>query len=397
MEDIFMGNINRAILIVLDSVGIAELPDAPQYGDAGSNTLGNIVGTCGGINLPNMVQMGLGKIDGVDYLPVPRDITGSYGRMAEVSKGKDTITGHWEIAGLQLEYPFPTYPDGFSKELLDKFEQLTGRGVLGNCVASGTEIIKEFGEEHMRTGKLIVYTSADSVFQIAAHEEVVPIEELYKICKIAREMLQGKNMVGRVIARPFIGQPGNFSRTSNRRDFSAEPTSDTILDKLKEKGFDVIAVGKIEDIFSGRGVTMAEHTKSNMDGVDVTLKYMKQDNKGLIFTNLVDFDMVYGHRNNPEGYKQALEEFDARLPEIIAAMREEDLLIITADHGCDPTTPSTDHSREHVPVLLYGKNIKQDVNLGTRRSFADLASTIAETFGIENSFPGKSFFKDIAK
>lgn len=392
-----MKDINRAILIVLDSVGVGELPDAPDYGDTGSNTLGNIVKSSGGIRLPNMTNMGLGKIDGIDYLPVPGDISGSFGRMAEVSKGKDTITGHWEIAGIQLEYPFPTYPNGFSREILEKFEQLSGRGILGNCVASGTEIIKEYGEEHMRTGKLIVYTSADSVFQIAAHEEIVPLEELYRVCRIARDMLQGENMVGRVIARPFTGMPGSFSRTVNRRDFSAEPTADTILDKLQQKGLDVIAVGKIEDIFSGKGITLSEHTKSNMNGVDITLKYMKEDNKGIIFTNLVDFDMVFGHRNNVEGYRQALEEFDARLPEIVAAMREGDLLIITADHGCDPTTPSTDHSREHVPLLVYGRNIKQDVNLGTRKTFADLASTIAETFGIENDFPGESFYGMIAK
>lgn len=392
-----MKDINRAILIVLDSVGVGELPDAPDYGDTGSNTLGNIVKSSGGIRLPNMTNMGLGKIDGIDYLPVPGDISGSFGRMAEVSKGKDTITGHWEIAGIQLEYPFPTYPNGFSREILEKFEQLSGRGILGNCVASGTEIIKEYGEEHMRTGKLIVYTSADSVFQIAAHEEIVPLEELYRVCRIARDMLQGENMVGRVIARPFTGMPGSFSRTVNRRDFSAEPTAHTILDKLQQKGLDVIAVGKIEDIFSGKGITLAEHTKSNMNGVDITLKYMKEDNKGIIFTNLVDFDMVFGHRNNVEGYRQALEEFDARLPEIVAAMREGDLLIITADHGCDPTTPSTDHSREHVPLLVYGRNIKQDVNLGTRKTFADLASTIAETFGIENDFPGESFYGMIAK
>lgn len=392
-----MVNINRVVLIVLDSVGIGELPDAGDYGDVGSNTVGNIVKVSGGIDLPNMSKLGMGKIDGISYLPVSQDIEGCYGRMAEVSKGKDTITGHWEIAGIQLAYPFPTYPEGFSKDILEKFEELTGRGVLANCTASGTEIIKEFGEEHMKTGKLIVYTSADSVFQIAAHEEIVPLDEQYKICQIARDMLQGENMVGRVIARPFLGQPGNFVRTSNRRDFAAEPTSDTILDKMKQKGLDVIAVGKIEDIFSKKGITEAEHTKSNMNGVDVTLEYMKKQNKGIIFTNLVDFDMQFGHRNNVEGYKQALEEFDRRLPEIMSAMQEEDLLIITADHGCDPTTPSTDHSREHVPVLLYGHNIKKDVNIGTRKTFSDLASTIAEIFGIENAFPGNSFLEAILK
>ncbi len=390
-----MGNINRVVLIVLDSVGIGELPDAAEYGDNGSNTVGNIVKVCGSIDIPNLSRLGMGKIDGVDYISVPQKIEGCYGRMAEVSKGKDTITGHWEIAGLQLEYPFPTYPQGFSKEILEKFQKLTGRGVLANCTASGTEIIKEYGEEHMNTGKLIVYTSADSVFQIAAHEEIVPLEELYRICQIARDMLQGRDMVGRVIARPFIGQPGSFSRTANRRDFAAEPTSDTILDKIKQKGLDVIAVGKIEDIFSKKGITEAEHTKCNMDGVDVTLNYMKKKSKGLIFTNLVDFDMVFGHRNNPEGYKQAIEEFDRRLPEIISEMREDDLLIITADHGCDPTTESTDHSREYVPILIYGQRIERDINLGTRKTFSDIASTISDIFDIDDIFSGVSFKDDI--
>lgn len=390
-----MSNINRVILIVLDSVGIGELPDAADFSDTGSNTVGNIVKKTGGMDIPNLSRIGMGKIEGIDYLPVPGRIEGSYGRMIEVSQGKDTITGHWEIAGLQLKFPFPTYPEGFPKDVIKQFEKLTGRGVLANCAASGTEIIKQYGQEHMDTGKLIVYTSADSVFQIAAHEEIIPIEEFYKICQIARDLLQGEHMVGRVIARPFTGQPGNFTRTANRRDFSAEPISDTILDKMKQKGLDVIAVGKIEDIFSGRGITLAEHTKSNMNGVDVTLKYMSRQNKGIIFTNLVDFDMLYGHRNNAEGYRQAIEEFDRRLPEIMSAMRTDDLLMITADHGCDPTTESTDHSREYVPVLLYGKNIKQDVNIGTRKTFCDLASTIADIFGIENVFPGESFLKDI--
>ncbi|HEX2925522.1 MAG TPA: phosphopentomutase [Ruminiclostridium sp.] len=392
-----MADINRVILIVLDSVGIGELPDAAEYGDTGSNTMGNISRVCGGIDLPNLSRLGIGKIDGIDYFPVPEHATGSYGRMAEVSKGKDTITGHWEIAGLQLDYPFPTYPEGFPQEVLDRFEKLTGRGVLANCAASGTEIIKEYGEEHMKTGKLIVYTSADSVFQIAAHEDVVPLEELYHICRTAREMLQGEHMVGRVIARPFVGNPGSFIRTPNRRDFSAEPTGDTILDRLNQKGLDVIAVGKIEDIFSKKGITVAEHTKSNMDGVDVTLKYMAQRNEGIIFTNLVDFDMVFGHRNNPEGYKKALEEFDSRLPEIFDAMTENDILMITADHGCDPTTPSTDHSREYVPLIIYGSGIREDVNLGIRKTFADIASTIAELFEVQNTFPGQSFLGEISR
>ena len=393
-----MGNkINRAILIVLDSVGIGELPDAADFGDVGSNTLGNIVNKCGGISLPNLSKLGLGKIDGINYLPVPEQVNGSYARMAEVSNGKDTITGHWELVGLQLSKPFPTYPDGFPQEVLDEFTRLTGRGVLANCAASGTEIIKQYGEEHMKTGKLIVYTSADSVFQIAAHEDIVPIDELYKICQIARDMLKDEHMVGRVIARPFVGEPGNFTRTSNRRDYSAAPASDTILDKLSQKGLDVIAVGKIEDIFSKKGITKADHTKSNMHGVDMTIDFMKQQNKGLIFTNLVDFDMLFGHRNNAQGYKEALEEFDKRLPEIIEAMKEDDVLIITADHGCDPTTESTDHSREYVPLLIYGKNIKSDVNLGTRGTFADVASTLAEMFGVGNVFPATSFYSEIAK
>ena len=390
-------NINRAILIVLDSVGIGELPDAADFGDVGSNTLGNIVKKCGGISLPNLSKLGLGKIDGINYLPVPEQVDGSYARMAEVSNGKDTITGHWELAGLQLKKPFPTYPDGFPQEVLDEFTRLTGRGVLGNCAASGTEIIKQYGEEHIKTGKLIVYTSADSVFQIAAHEDIVPIDELYKICQIARHMLKDEHMVGRVIARPFVGEPGNFTRTSNRRDYSAAPASDTILDKLSKKGLDVIAVGKIEDIFSKKGITKADHTKSNMHGVDMTIDFMKQQNKGLIFTNLVDFDMLFGHRNNAQGYKDALEEFDKRLPEIMDAMKEDDVLIITADHGCDPTTESTDHSREYVPLIIYGKSIKSDVNLGTRVTFADVASTLAEMFEVENVFPATSFYSEIAK
>ncbi len=393
-----MGNkINRAILIVLDSVGIGELPDAADFGDVGSNTLGNITKKCGGISLPNLSKLGLGKIDGINYLPVPEQVDGSYARMSEVSNGKDTITGHWELAGLQLSKPFPTYPEGFPQEVLDEFTRLTGRGVLANCAASGTEIIKQYGEEHMKTGKLIVYTSADSVFQIAAHEDLVPIDELYRICQIARDMLKDEHMVGRVIARPFVGEPGNFTRTSNRRDYSAAPASDTILDKLSQRGLDVIAVGKIEDIFSKKGITKADHTKSNMHGVDMTIDFMKQQNKGLIFTNLVDFDMLFGHRNNAQGYKEALEEFDKRLPEIIEAMKEDDVLIITADHGCDPTTESTDHSREYVPLLIYGNNIKSDVNLGTRGTFADVASTLADMFGVENVFPATSFYSEIVK
>jgi len=384
-------NIKRVILIVLDSVGIGELPDAAQYGDQGSNTLGNIVKQFGSIHLPNMCQLGLGKIDGIDYLNVPENITGCFGRMAEASKGKDTTTGHWEIAGIRLKKEFPTYPEGFPDEIISRFKEYIGTDILGNYPASGTEIIKELGQKHMETGYPIIYTSADSVFQIAAHEEIIFVERLYDMCAYARSILTGEHAVGRVIARPFTGEEGNFVRTKNRKDFSLEPGDITILDELNQKGLDVMAVGKIEDIFAGKGITRAVHTFSNMDGVEKTIKFMEQDNQGLIFANLVDFDMVYGHRNDAEGYKKALEEFDMRLPEIVSKMKDSDLLIITADHGCDPTTESTDHSREYVPVLLYGKNIKAGVNLGTRSTFSDIAATIAEIFRIENTFNANSF------
>lgn len=389
--------IDRVILIVLDSVGIGELADAAQYGDEGSNTLGNIVKACGSVNIPNLCTLGLGKVDGIDYLEVPGHIAGCFGRMAEVSAGKDTITGHWEIAGLQLERPFPVYPHGFPEGLIKEFESRIGSGTLGNYAASGTDILKRLGEEHMATGYPIVYTSADSVFQIAAHEGVIPIERLYALCGIARELLTGEHTVGRVVARPFEGKPGNFVRTANRKDFSVEPLSETILDKLKEKGLDVFAVGKIEDIFSGRGITHSIHTRNNLHGVDQTMDFMKKAGRGLIFTNLVDFDMLYGHRNDARGYKRALEEFDAKVPAIISGMKDKDLLIITADHGCDPVTPSTDHSREYVPLLLYGRNIKKDFNLGTRETFSDIACTIAEIFGIKHNFRGKGFLKSIVQ
>jgi phosphopentomutase len=388
-------SINRVVLIVLDSVGIGELPDAADYGDVGSNTVGNIVKAFNGINIPNMCELGMGKIEGIDYLPVPKDIKGSFGRMAELSKGKDTTTGHWEISGIRLEQEFPIYPQGFPPEVINEFKKQIETEILGNYPASGTEIIKELGEKHMQTGYPIVYTSADSVFQIAAHEEVIPVDRLYKICEIARKILKGPHAVGRVIARPFVGEPGNFTRTKNRKDFSLEPTGTTILDKLKEAGYDVMAVGKIEDIFAGKGITYAVHTSDNMDGIDQTLRLIKEDNRGLIFTNLVDFDMVYGHRNNAEGYKEALESVDSRLPEIMQVMKDTDLLIITADHGCDPTTESTDHSREYVPVLLYGKSIKAGVNIGTRKTFSDMAATIAEVFNIRHDFGATSFLNAI--
>lgn len=369
-----MSKINRITLIVLDSAGVGALPDAPQYGDNGVNTFGNLAKAAGGLNLPHMEKMGLGNIIPIQGVSPRKDLTHvAFGKAMEASSGKDTTIGHWEIAGIIKTNPFPTYPNGFPPEIINEFEAKTGRKVIGNCVASGTEIIDRLGEEHVKSGALIVYTSADSVFQIAAHEEIVPIEELYRYCEIAREMLS----VGRVIARPFVGEVGRFKRTSNRHDYSIEPEGTTILDELKSAGKDVLGVGKIYDIFAGRGLTHYVRSKSNMDGVDRTLDYLKQDNRGLIFTNLVDFDMNFGHRRDVPGYKAALEEFDARLPEIISLMKEDDLLILTADHGCDPTHSGTDHTREFIPIMVYGKGI-QGGDLGIRSSFADIASTIGE-------------------
>ncbi|MDQ0286602.1 phosphopentomutase [Desulfofundulus luciae] len=386
--------INRLTLIVLDSVGIGELPDAAQYGDAGSNTLANTARAVGGLNLPYLGRLGLGNIAPIEGVPPVDRPQAAYGRMAEASAGKDTTTGHWEIAGLLLERPFPVYPNGFPPEIIRPFEERIGRPVLGNKAASGTVIIEELGPEHMRTGYPIVYTSADSVFQIAAHEEIIPVEELYRMCRIARELLTGDHAVGRVIARPFVGRPGAFKRTDRRRDFSLPPPGPTVLDLLLENGFSVLAVGKIEDIFAGKGITEAVHTEGNMDGVDQTLACMRRLERGLIFTNLVDFDMLYGHRNNPRGYADALEAFDRRLPEILHATRPDEVLIITADHGCDPTTSSTDHSREYVPLLVYGQRVKPGVNLGTRNTFSDVAATVAELFGL--SYPrGTSFAREV--
>ena len=382
----------KVVLIVLDSVGIGELPDAKEYGDVGSNTIGNIAKNIQGFDVPNLRKLGLGNIDGIKNIKVGENIIGNYGRCMELSKGKDTVTGHWEISGVVLEEPLKTYPNGFPKEIIDEFEAKIGRKVLGNKVASGTAIIEELGEEHMKTGYPIVYTSADSVFQVAAHEEVIPLEELYKICQIARDMLVGDKMVGRVIARPFIGaKKGEFKRTANRHDYALDPFNKTALDYVKEAGKSVMAVGKIEDIFNKRGVTDAVHIKDNMDGVDKTLEYMKTDKTGFIFTNLVDFDMKFGHRNDVKGYANALMEFDKRLPELIDTLGEEDVIIITADHGCDPTTEGTDHSREYVPLLVYGKNIKEKVNLGTRKSFCDIGKTVLDLLDIKNELKGESF------
>lgn len=385
-------SINRVIVIVLDSVGIGELPDAAAFGDVGSHTLGNMARAVGGLHLPHMEKMGLANIAIIQGLTPQANPTAAYGKMAEISAGKDSTTGHWELMGLVLEKPFPLYPEGFPPEVMDRFEAEIGRGWLGNYPASGTAIIDELGPEHMRTGQPIVYTSGDSVFQIAAHEEVIPVEELYRICRIARRILRGEHEVSRVIARPFVGRPGHFTRTANRHDFSVSPPEPTVLDFLKEAGLMVCGIGKIEDLFSGQGLTEAIHTEHNMDGVDKTIRAMRERREpGLIFTNLVDFDAKFGHRNNPQGYAQALAEFDARLPEIQAALAGDDLLVITADHGNDPTTPSTDHSREYVPILIDGEPGRAGGNIGLRSTFADLGATIADIFGAQSPRFGSSF------
>ena len=385
----------RAILVVLDSVGIGEMPDADQYGDVGSNTLGNIADKVGGMEIPNLEKLGLGNIaplKGVCAMDTPE---GAFGKSAELSVGKDTVTGHWEMSGVILEKPLNTYPEGFSKEIMDAFEAKIGRKTLGNVVASGTEIIERLGDEHVKTGYPIIYTSADSVFQIAAHEGVIPLDELYRYCEVAREMLVGDWQVGRVIARPFIGEDGVYTRTDNRKDFALDPFNKTILEYVKEAGQNVMCVGKISDVFNNIGVTHTVHTKNNMEGVDETLKFMKEDLGGLLWTNLVDFDMKFGHRNDYVGYYNAIREFDERLPEILETMTEEDILILTADHGCDPTTPSTDHSREYIPILVYGKSVKPGANLGVRRTFSDIGKTVLEYLWVPNDLYGESFWSDI--
>ncbi|MRZ81037.1 phosphopentomutase [Paeniclostridium sordellii] len=388
---------SRVIWMVIDSVGIGALPDSEKFGDVNVNTLGNIVKAYKDIQLPNMIKLGLSNIDGIDSLDSIDNPIGSFGRASEVSKGKDTTTGHWEMTGVLVETPFKTYENGFPKEIIDEFERKTNRKVIGNKPASGTAILDELGEQQMKTGEVIVYTSADSVFQIAAHEEIIPLEELYKMCEIAREIMMGENAVARIIARPFVGKPGEFERTSNRRDYSLSPFEDTVLDTIKKSNLDVIGVGKIEDIFNKQGITEAIHTKDNMDGVDQTINYMKKENKGLIFTNLVDFDSKYGHRRDVEGYKKALEEFDARIPEIIDNMKDDDILIINADHGNDPTYKGTDHTREYIPVLVYGKNINKGYNLGTRKSFADIGATVADILNVDLPKHGESFKSEIMK
>ncbi|WP_101698395.1 phosphopentomutase [Clostridium minihomine] len=386
----------RVFLIVLDSCGIGEEPDAAEYGDEGSNTLAACA-TSEYFNMPNMKKLGLFNIDGVDCWPKEEAPQGAFARLQEASKGKDTTIGHWEISGIYSPKPLPTYPNGFPAEVIREFEEKTGRRVLCNRPYSGTDVIRDYGKEHVETGALIVYTSADSVFQIAAHESVVPLEELYRYCKIAREMLQGEHGVGRVIARPFIGEDPNFTRTSNRHDFSLVPPHVTMLDQLKEQNLDVLAVGKINDIFVGKGVTETVSTKNNADGIERTLEYLQKDFNGLCFINLVDFDMLYGHRNDVDGYAKALAYFDEKLPEIMNGLRDEDLLMITADHGCDPATPSTDHSREYVPWVITGKQVKAGANLGTKPTFADIGATILDYFGVEKRITGTSRLKEILR
>ena len=381
----------RVFLIVLDSVGIGEMPDANEWNDEGSNTLGSIRNHPA-FNCPNLEKLGLFAIDGVGGNNA--EPMGAYARMFEASKGKDTTIGHWEIAGVYSPKAFPTYPNGFPKEVVSEFTKRTGKEIICNMPYSGTDVIRDFGEEHLKTGKLIVYTSADSVFQIAAHEDIVPVETLYEYCHIAREILQGEHAVGRVIARPFVGEHP-FKRSPKRHDYSLLPPEKTMPSVLKANGFDTISVGKIFDIFAGQGFTESNPTVSNSDGMDKTISIMDRDFSGLCFVNLVDFDMVYGHRNDIEGYAKAMTEFDIRLGEVIAKLRDDDLLIITADHGCDPKTPSTDHSREYTPMLAFGKNIKS-VNLGVRQSFADIGKTALEWLGVnDNDLFGEGFLKEI--
>lgn len=394
-----MAEVKRVILMVMDSLGVGALPDAEKYGDKGADTLGHIADRMGdGFKIPELSKLGFGNIEaaagGRFRTEKPE---GSFCRLMEKSAGKDTITGHWEIAGIETKIPFKTYPDGFPKEFIAEFEKEIGREVIGNYPASGTEIIETLGDEHEATGKPIIYTSADSVLQIAANTDVIPLAELYEICEKARALLHGDWACGRVIARPYVKENGKRVRTSDRHDYAVAPPEDTLLDKIEKAGKTVYAVGKIRDIFDGKGVTESVHTVSNMDGVDKTVEAMEKDFEGFIFTNLVDFDSMYGHRRNPEGYGQAIMDFDGRLPEIKAAMKPGDVLMLCADHGNDPVHSGTDHTREHIPLVVYGEEIKAGVNLGTRKSFADIGATIAEMLGAETTSIGESFAKEILK
>lgn len=386
----------RVFLIVMDSVGIGESPDAEKYNDKGADTFGHIAEHCNGLRMPNMAKLGLSNIREIKGIGKAEKPLAYYTKMQEASAGKDTMTGHWEIMGLNIDTPFNVFPDGFPEELISQLEEKTGRKIIGNKPASGTEILDELGKQHMETGDLIVYTSADSVLQIAAHEEIVPIDELYKICEIARELtLDDPYMIGRVIARPFLGEPGNFTRTSNRHDYALKPFGRTVMNELKDNDIDVIAIGKISDIYDGEGVTKSLRTKSNMDGMDKLVDTLNMDFTGLSFLNLVDFDALYGHRRDPQGYGQALEEYDARLEEVFDLLKEDDLLIITADHGNDPVHHGTDHTREYVPLLVYNKGMQEGKELSIRQTFADIGATVAENFGVAMPKHGKSFLKEL--
>ncbi|OIJ10731.1 phosphopentomutase [Anaerobacillus alkalilacustris] len=386
----------RIFLLVMDSVGIGEAPDADKFGDFGANTLGHIAEKMNGLHMPNMEKLGLGNIEKIKGIEKVSSPLAYYGKMQEASNGKDTMTGHWEIMGLKIDTPFRTFPEGFPSVLIEELEKRSNRKIIGNKPASGTEILDELAEEHMKSGALIVYTSADSVLQIAAHEEVVPLEELYRICKIARELtLDEKYMVGRIIARPFVGKPGAWKRTPNRHDYALKPFERTVMNELQDNGYDSIAIGKISDIYDGEGITKALRTISNMDGMDKLVESIDMEFTGLSFLNLVDFDAIFGHRRDPIGYGKALEEYDVRLPEVIEKLQEDDLLIITADHGNDPVHPGTDHTREYVPLIVYDKSQTVGIDLGVRSTFADIGATIAENFNVKMPQYGKSFLNEI--
>jgi phosphopentomutase len=385
----------RAIILVLDGVGAGEAPDASQYGDNGSNTLGHVAAAVGGLDLPNLAALGIGNLAQLEGLSPNATATGAWGRLQPASAGKDSTTGHWEIAGVHLEKPFPTYPKGFPQDVVQDFERATGRGVIGNVAGSGTQVLDDFGEEHVRTGKWILYTSADSVFQVAAHEDVIPLQELYRACETARKMLVPPHDVSRVIARPFKGKPGSFQRTPNRRDFSIEPPAETLLDALSSAGIDRHGVGKVDDLFAKRSI-LAHHTGSNAEGIELITQWVQGAQSGLLFANLVDFDQLFGHRNDVAGFYNSLREFDFALPAITSALKEDDLLFITADHGNDPTTPSTDHAREMVPLLVAGPRVKS-VDLGTRETFSDLGATVGEWLGVSFRGRGKSFLKELVR
>lgn len=386
--------VKRVVLLVMDGVGVGALPDAALFGDEGSNSLGRTAAAVGGLHLPHLGAMGLGNLTPIEGVPPRADVVGAYGRMAERSLGKCSTVGHWELAGLHSAVALPDFPDGFSDDVVAAFEEATGRRILGNCVASGTTIIAELGDEHVRTGRPIVYTSADSVFQVAAHESVIPIDELYRMCVIARKQLTGANAVGRVIARPFVGESGAYVRTERRKDWSLLPPRPTVLDSLSGAGLEVIGVGKIDDLFSRQGLTESHHSLDTETCVDATIGLLERDFRGLVFVNLIEFDMLFGHRNDPRGYADALQAFDTRVPELATALGPDDVLVVTSDHGNDPVAPSSDHSREYVPLLLRGDRIRPGFDLGTRTSFADVAATIADLFGVEAPEIGVSFRSD---